>query len=321
MTVVGFDVAKISLVGAVLNSNGAIVLEGCTVENTDEALRVWLADLKSKTADDLLAACESTSYYHYPLLRVVDELGIPCRVINPLMTKQATKATVRGKKTDKSDAILIAKLGLQGEGQLHTAADTSGKQLQRTAANLGTIAGMISNIQESMQERQILLPALATKQLKAAIDELRKAALACEETAAESMDRHLITRLTSIPGVGVHTARILVAEIGDMTRFSGVDKLMAFSGLDPRVRQSGTSLHRNTRLTKRGSPYLRRALFLSANITRQHDPEVKAYYQKKRDEGRTYTEAMMPVCRKLLARVHAVWMREEKYVKRIANGD
>jgi transposase len=320
MTVVGFDVAKKSLVGAVLDSNGAIVLEGCTVENTDEVLQAWLADLKNKTADDLLVACESTSYYHYPLLRAVSTLGIPCRVLNPIMTKQATKATVRGKKTDRSDAVIIARLGLQGEGQLHTAADTSGKQLQRTATNLGTIARMIANIQESMQERQIPLPVSATEQFKVAIDGLKQAALACEETAAESMDSKLITRLTSIPGVGVHTAQILVAEVGDMPRFSSVDKLMAFSGFDPRVRQSGTSLHRNTKLTKRGSPYLRRALFLAANVSRQYDPQMKAYYQKKRDEGRTYTEAMMPVCRKLLARVHAVWLREEGYVKKVGDG-
>jgi hypothetical protein len=51
MTMVGFDVAKISLVGAVLNGGGAVVLEGFTVENTDDALQVWLTDLKSKTAD------------------------------------------------------------------------------------------------------------------------------------------------------------------------------------------------------------------------------------------------------------------------------
>jgi transposase len=318
MTVVGFDVAKKSLVGAVVDNNGLVIRQSCKVENTDEELRAWFLEMPIQ--DELLVCCESTSYYHYPLLRVVDELGIPCRVINPLMTKQATKATVRGKKTDKSDAVLIARLGLQGEGQLHTAADVTGKQLQRAAANLGDIVSMVTAIERSLQERHIPLPTAATRQLGEVVTSLKKALVACEDTAAESMDHKLVMRLASIPGVGVHTARILIAEIGDVTRFSGVDKLMAFSGLDPRVRQSGTSLHRNTKLTKRGSPYLRRALFLAANVTRQHDPQVKAYYQKKRDEGRTYTEAMMPVCRKLLARVHAVWIREEGYVKKVVDG-
>jgi len=318
MTVVGFDVAKLSLVGAVVDNNGLVIRQGCIVENTDEAIRAWF--LEMSILGEILVCCESTSYYHYPLLRVVDGLDIPCRVINPLMTKQATKATVRGKKTDKSDAILIARLGLQGEGQLHTAADVTGKQLQRAAANLGDIASMVTATQRSLQERHIPLPTAAAKLLDEVVTTLKQAAAACEETAAGSMDNELVTRLVSIPGVGVHTARILIAEIGDMTRFSGVDKLMAFSGFDPRVRQSGTSLHRNTKLTKRGSPYLRRALFLAANVTRQHDPQVKAYYQKKRSEGRTYTEAMMPVCRKLLSRVHAVWVRKEGYVKKVGDG-
>jgi transposase len=116
-------------------------------------------------------------------------------------------------------------------------------------------------------------------------------------------------------GVGPAIAVSLSAEIGDISRFPGSKQLVAYAGLDPRVRQSGTVLHRNTRLTKRGSAELRHSLFLAANIARQHDPELRAYYQKKRAEGRTYTEATVATARKVCYRVFAVLRRGTPYVK------
>jgi len=92
-------------------------------------------------------------------------------------------------------------------------------------------------------------------------------------------------------------------------------QLVAFAGVDPRVRQSGTVLSRNTRLTKRRSPELRNSLFLAANIARQHDPGLNAYYQEKRGEGRTYTEATVATARKLSNRVFAVLKRGTPYIK------
>ncbi len=314
MTVVGFDVAKDSLVAAVLSDDGTVIRQGCKIENTDEAPVAWLTRLAEETSD-LAICCESTGYYHYPLLRVATALGLPCRVLNPILTKQAMKATVRGKKTDRTDAVLIAQLGLRGEGQLQNSADTSGKQLLRTVAKLTELQHTIARVRNSLNERQISVSKDSTEHfdnLLRTLSDLKKSL--CNE-AATNIDRNLVERLSSITGIGTLTATTLAAEIGDMQRFTSVDRLVAYSGLDPRVRQSGTSLNRNSKLTKRGSPYLRRIVFMAANVMRLHDTDVGAYYKKKRSEGRTHTEAMMPVCRKFLARVHAVWLRQEGYVK------
>jgi transposase len=88
---------------------------------------------------------------------------------------------------------------------------------------------------------------------------------------------------------------------------------VAYAGLDPKVRQSGITLKRNTHLTKRGSPYLRRAVYFSAVIASRFDPELKRYYLKKRSEGRRYREAMVATARKLLYRIYAVWKRGTSY--------
>lgn len=130
----------------------------------------------------------------------------------------------------------------------------------------------------------------------------------------ERTEKNLIELVSSIPGIGETLAAIVISEIGDVERFRNIKALTAFAGLDPRVRQSGVTLSRNSRLTKRGSPYLRRALFIAASIAQRHDDVFKIYYAKKRAEGKRYTEATIANARHILQRVYAVWKRGTPYV-------
>ena len=111
-----------------------------------------------------------------------------------------------------------------------------------------------------------------------------------------------------------YAEEILLAEIGDIRRFPSLKKLVAYAGIDPTVYESGQFQARNTRMSKRGSPYLRHALWMAAGIARMHDPELKAYYQKKRAEGKAYGTAMGAVCHKLLARIYAVLRDQRPYI-------
>ena len=130
---------------------------------------------------------------------------------------------------------------------------------------------------------------------------------------AASVDDDIFTRLQTIPGVGPYVSASLVGEIQSMERFSSAHALVAYAGLDPRVRQSGKSLNSTGRLSKRGSSYLRRSLFIAANVARQHDPVLRALYDKKRAEGKGHKVATVVVARKLLTIVRAVWLSEANY--------
>ena len=79
--------------------------------------------------------------------------------------------------------------------------------------------------------------------------------------------------LTSIPGVGPTIADILIAEIGKIDRFHSGKSIVAFAGIDPRVKQSGMSLKRNTRITKRGSPHLRHILYFATVVAQLHNKD------------------------------------------------
>jgi transposase len=130
---------------------------------------------------------------------------------------------------------------------------------------------------------------------------------------ATSAPAGLMQRLQTIPGVGPFIAASIIGEVQDIKRFRSAKEFIAFTGFDPRVRQSGHSLNNTGRLSKRGSPHLRRSIFIAANVARRYDPYFEAIYQKKRDEGKRYTVANIAVARKLLKVIRSVWLEERNY--------
>ena len=116
--------------------------------------------------------------------------------------------------------------------------------------------------------------------------------------------------IATIPGVSTTTGAQIVSEIGDVSRFRNASALVSYAGLNSSVSQSGQFDSGGGPITKHGSPYLRRALWLAANRARQYDPGLRAFYDKKRAEGKPHRVAVTAVARKLCHIVFAV-MRDQ----------
>jgi len=319
MAIIGVDVSKLSLV-AVRSSSTGIVKESFEIPNTEVEIGTWLDKLKSKHKY-LLVASEATGDYHNVLAKSCLKQEITFRLLNPILTKQFNRGTVRRSKTDLKDAEVIARLAIQGEGsKVSLATFSNSKSLHRTAIRLGKVyqtlklmsLRMETNIPEEKQANQALNK--CWQQIDTTRELLRK-------RARITTDPKLSQLLMSIPGVGEKVVVTLINEIDDINRFPSPKSLIAYAGLDPRVRQSGTSLKHNTHITKRGSVYLRRDIFIAAYIAARWDDEIRLYYEKKIGEGKRYKEAMVATSRKLLNRVYAVWKRGTPYERRpvIAN--
>ncbi|SDX06732.1 Transposase [Alicyclobacillus hesperidum] len=125
------------------------------------------------------------------------------------------------------------------------------------------------------------------------------------------------TNLMTIPGIGPVLAAAILGEIGDISRFSTGVKLVAYAGIDPTVKQSGEYTGTRNRMSKRGSPYLRRAIWLAASVAKTHNPILKAFYEQKRAEGKHPLAATGAVARKLTYVIHAV-LRDRKPYEPIA---
>lgn len=117
--------------------------------------------------------------------------------------------------------------------------------------------------------------------------------------------------LHTIPGIGMIGAATILAEIGDISRFKNSSSLIAFAGIDPTVRQSGEFNSTHNHMSKRGSPYLRHAIFLAATTCSFHNSPLNAYYKKKRDQGKHHLTATGAVARKLTSVIYAV-LRDSK---------
>lgn len=283
MQVVGFDVGKDSLFGARIDASTK-VKERFEVPNETRAITAVLVGLRSRY-QRLLVASESTAEYHRPLAEACLRFGIPFRLLNPIITKQFTRATVREMKTDPSDAWVIAKLAQQGEGTLVTKdLFHPNKPILRTSMRLTRLVQILDLTQQRLSTR---LPGEAEllQELHDCQTRLETAVVVFRKRACSATDDQLRQLLITIPGISETIATTLITEIGDISRFHGPKTLVAFAGLDPRVRQSGYSLQRNTRLTKRGSPYLRRSLYIAATIAQRYDNQYKITFDKKTRGG------------------------------------
>ncbi|AKG34741.1 IS110 family RNA-guided transposase [Paenibacillus durus] len=119
----------------------------------------------------------------------------------------------------------------------------------------------------------------------------------------------------SIPGIGDKLAAAIVAEIGDARQFKEAKQLVAFAGLDPGIFSSGKFTATSSRITKRGSKRLRRALYLAVQcgIRGRTNPRIRDYYDKKRKEGKPYKVVVIACANKLLHHVYAILRKKQPF--------
>lgn len=133
------------------------------------------------------------------------------------------------------------------------------------------------------------------------------------ETEINHILEKMHSPITTIPGIANCTAAVVLGEIGDIKRFSKPAKLVAYAGLDATVSQSGNYTNSHSKMSKRGSPYLRTALYHAAFVASSCDPTFKAFYDKKRAEGKHHRVAIGACARKLCHIIHAILSQNVPY--------
>ena len=129
----------------------------------------------------------------------------------------------------------------------------------------------------------------------------------------EIMDK-IDSPITSIPGIGLSMAAMIIAEIGDFNNFDSPDKILAFSGLSPSTYQSGKLNNCYSHMEKRGSRYLRYALFNATKFVCNWNPIFADYLAKKRAEGKHYNVAISHAAKKLVRLIFAMQKTGQPYL-------
>ena len=132
-----------------------------------------------------------------------------------------------------------------------------------------------------------------------------------EKQIIESV-RKLDTHILSIPGIAEISAGSIIAEFGDIKNFESPEKMLAFAGLEPSIRQSGT-LSTEGHMVKHGSGYLRNAIMRVVNSLVMHDQVFNDYYNKKRDEGKHHLVAQSHVAKKLIRIIYTLEIKGIDY--------
>jgi transposase len=121
--------------------------------------------------------------------------------------------------------------------------------------------------------------------------------------------------IMTIPGISYRMSAIIIAEIGDFNGFDSAEQILAYAGLEPSVYQSGQLTSTHAKMVKRGSKYLRYALFNAAKYVCHWDPTFAAYLAKKRAEGKPYNVAVSHAAKKLTRVIYHLVKTNQPYVK------
>ena len=145
------------------------------------------------------------------------------------------------------------------------------------------------------------------QELTSEIDEI-------EAAIKQIMDEEIKSPILTIPGISYRMGAMIIAEIGDFNRFDSADKILAYAGMSPSTHQSGQLDNCHSRMEKRGSRYLRYALYNATKYVCHWDKSFGAYLEKKRSEGKHYNVALSHAAKKLVRTIFAMERSGQSYI-------
>ena len=281
-----------------------------TVANDPQQLRAFLKDLMRPNGT-LQVLMEATGIYYLDVALIAEELGAQVSVINPRTAHNFAKALGQRSKTDALDAVMLldflkrmpftpwqapAKplLELRHYGrylvQLTEESTAARNRLHALSSTTSSPAFLRADLKRSIAS------------LERRIERIRAQAMALIK-ADEWLKMRLDAMLTII-GVAEVSAIALLSELAALPSSLSGRACVSHAGLDPRLHESGTSVHKPVRISRHGNKYLRRALFHPAMAAARHDPMAAAFRQRLLDKGKKKLQAVVAIMRKLLT---AAW--------------
>ena len=292
---VGVDVSKASL---------SVCLHGQSrhleLANEEPAVLEWLQTLQRHA----LIAVESTGRYHQLLVRLAHASGRRVFVLNAGDVYFYAKALGARGKSDRTDAQVIARYLAEHHESLREWEPAA--QLQEQLIQLLRCRAGVASKRESLRQVLRAAPQVDSTRLEQQFDALL-ADIDARVVALIARDENLERKraaLQTITGIGPHGSALLSALFSRFL-FANGDAVVAYSGLDPRPNDSGSKTGRR-RLSKRGSPELRRQMYLAA-FAASHSKALGPLYRSIKAKGFKPTEALVILARKLLRIAWAVW--------------
>jgi len=321
---IGLDIAKSSIAVHIPKNN--LDLE---IENNTQALKALFSKLKKlykKEFDKLVWVFESTGSYSSLIYRFCAQKGIRVFMPNPKQARGFAKAIAQRNKSDKIDARVLAhSIVIAKETEIKVPHIDA--LVEAFKEMIGYYRLLIKQESQMKNHKESLLAKGNNSTLVKSVDKQMKALKKEQQALLEKMrdmvrkDNVLSQKLdaiASIPGIGELTALILL-HLFIRYLHANQRQIVSLAGLDPVMRESGSSIRGRVKISKAGDRIYRGALFMPAMVAVRHNAKLKAYYERLKANGKHTTVAQVAVMRKLLVLAHSLYKSGEMYREDVTN--
>lgn len=312
---IGIDVSKATLHACLWRESGKH--KDKVFDNTEDGHHKLLRWAQFLAGQQTLFFCmEATGAYSTLVAQFLADQEQAVSIVNPARIKYAGFAYGAGNKNDKADARTIAAFAKKEQPALWQGATPEARLLRALVRRRHDVLGLVVAEKNRLQEPA--LPATIATSLQKSVAFLEAELADLEAQIHQHIEQHPDLKqkrelLESIPGIGQTTAAELLAELPDVSAFSNAQAMAAYAGLNPRQYQSGSSVQRPTRLSKRGRGALRALVYLPAMTAIQHNPLIRPFYQRLVERGLCKMAALAAAMRKLLLLCYGVLKNGKKF--------
>lgn len=250
---------------------------------------------------------EATGGYEASLAEYLYNNDFKVSVVNPARIKGFAMSKLSRVKTDKADCELIAYFCEAMKPDLWQPIPKHIQELQQWIRRLDSL---IANKTQESNRIKGAAPRVISH-IQRHIDFLNTEIKEIEQLIDEHIKEHKDLKdknelLTSIPGIGDKTIATVLAFLSNVEGFDSAKQVGAFVGLNPRPRQSGSSVRGVSRISKTGDSDLRKAFYMPAIVSIKYNPIIKDFYQRLTNEGKPKMVAIIASMRKLIHIIYGV---------------
>lgn len=260
---------------------------------------------------------EATGVYHLQFCLTLAGRGVEVMVVNPRAAKDFARAMQNRSKTDAVDAAALFEYGRRMEFVPWQPPRRAVLELRELGRRMRELTEVGVDEKNRLHARRVsALSRAVAADLEQHIAEIGARLKAIENRAVELIDadddlRQQYLALVAAKGIGSRSAILLLSELAVLDAAMNVREVVAHCGLDPRVYESGTSVHKAARISKVGNARVRATLYMVALTAVRHDAGARSFYVSLLRRGKQPRQALVAVMRKML---HGIWIAMQRRV-------
>lgn len=318
---IGIDVSKRKVDVCWLRDISTNKIKTKVFENSEagaKAIWPWIESQTGQKSSSCVVVMEATGVYHERLAYALYAQGVSVKLTQPQQFSHFVKSFGVRHKTDKKDSVLLSRYGASGRGREWVPESPEVRHLKALLQRLESLqqdlrreenrleAVVISGVSEVVEESIRQLIGVLSDEIKRLEDEIDNH---FTQYPTLKKDQDL---LKSIPGIGDVVSRYLVSVLRSRC-FESASQCAAYLGVIPVMKQSGSSLQSQARLSKTGSSIIRAKLYMSAVVAIRYNPDAKQLYQRLLKKGKAKRSALGAVMRKLVHICFGVLKHQQEY--------